>query len=100
MSKAQKVIEFNKKRALESRKKVLEYLKTHPCVDCGETDVRILEFDHVRGTKKKEVMGLIYRYSFKTVLKEIEKCDVRCANCHRRRTSIQQGWYRDLLTEE
>jgi hypothetical protein len=33
------------------------------------------------------------KYSWSKILEEIEKCDVRCANCHRRRTAKQLGWY-------
>jgi len=31
---------------------VLEYLNTHPCVDCGESDQVVLDFDHVTGERK------------------------------------------------
>jgi hypothetical protein len=27
---------------------------------------------------------------------EIDKCDVRCANCHRRRTAADFGWWRHM----
>ncbi|MCW2623240.1 MAG: hypothetical protein JWL64_2842 [Frankiales bacterium] len=33
-------------------------------------------------------------YPWKTILLEIAKCDVRCANCHRRRTSGDFAWWR------
>ena len=32
------------------------------------------------------------RYSWNAILVEIAKCDIRCANCHRRRTASQYGW--------
>ena len=65
-----------------------EYFKSHPCVDCGETNPIVLEFDHVRGIKSTEISNLIYN-NFDELQKEIEKCDVRCANCHRKKTAIQ-----------
>ncbi len=61
-----------------------EYLSTHPCVDCGEADLVVLEFDH-RGDKHEEICVLVSRGSFDRLVEEIKKCDVRCANCHRRR---------------
>ena len=54
------------------------------CVDCGYDEYAIaLQFDHVRGVKKSNVSDLIRRdYAWSTILKEIEKCEVRCSNCH------------------
>lgn len=66
---------------------VKSYLSSHPCVDCGETDVIVLEFDHVRGKKTLEVSVMVRRgCSIQTIDKEITKCEVRCANDHKRRT--------------
>ena len=77
------------------REFVLEYLLTHPCMSCGETDPAVLEFHHVRGEKLNDVSVLIGRGSSLERLKEeIEKCDVYCANCHRRLTAQERGFYR------
>jgi hypothetical protein len=76
-------------RKLRSESKqvwILNYLKEHPCVDCGETDPVVLVFDHCRGKKLRDVTGLI-SMSTKTILREIKKCDVVCANDHARRTA-------------
>lgn len=54
------------------------------CVDCGETNPELLDFDHVRGKKKFKV-GVNANFSFKKVLKEIAKCEIRCKPCHRAR---------------
>jgi hypothetical protein len=71
---------------------VLEYLKSHPCVDCGETDPMVLEFDHVRG-KRHTISKLKWASaSLEDIEQEIARCDVRCVNCHIRRTAVQFGW--------
>lgn len=71
-----------------------DYLKFHPCVDCGESDPFILEFDHVSGLKKESISNLAKRRSsVKKIIDEIAKCEVRCANCHRRKTAKELGWY-------
>jgi hypothetical protein len=60
-------------------------LAEHPCVDCGETDPVVLEFDHVRGKKKFNISGNAYAKSDQELEKEIAKCEVRCRNCHVKR---------------
>lgn len=72
---------------------VLKYLQNHPCIDCGEQDPIVLEFDHIRGEKIDDISGMIESYSESNLIKEIEKCEVRCANCHKKKTAIQFGWY-------
>lgn len=74
---------------------VADYLSTHPCVDCGEADPVVLEFGHRdRNEKRADVGRLIHTSTVNVVRAEIEKCDVRCGNCHRVRTARQLGWYR------
>lgn len=53
------------------------------CVDCGSTDIRVLEFDHVRGTKVASVGSMVRRgRALAAIQDEIAKCEVRCRNCH------------------
>ena len=68
-----------------------EYLKTHPCVVCGENDPLVLEFDHL-DNKKYNVSKMRQSYNWETILKEISKCQVLCANCHKRKTAKQFNW--------
>ena len=79
---------------LASLEAIGEYLADHPCVDCGESDLRVLDFDHREGVSKhNEVMKLAHDgYSIARVLAEIAKCDVRCRNCHARVTYARQGY--------
>lgn len=73
-------------REVERRTRLLlDYLTSHPCVDCGETDPTVLEFDHIGQKRFGISVGLRARPS-QDVLDEIEACEVVCANCHRRRT--------------
>jgi protein-arginine kinase activator protein McsA len=74
-------------RREQNQRQAIEYLSTHPCVDCGETDVVVLQFDHL-GEKRSNVSALIAGgASSSRVAEEIAKCDVRCANCHRLKTA-------------
>lgn len=77
-----------------ARDYVLEYLDNHPCVDCGNPDRVVLEFDHVRGKKFMEVSKMVNQgYLINQIIQEINKCEVRCANCHKTVTAKRGGWY-------
>lgn len=64
------------------------YRATHPCMDCGETDPDVLEFDHRDPATKK--FGVTRAGSLAAVKREIAKCDIRCANCHARKTAQER----------
>lgn len=75
------------RRRGERRRFFASYLGSRPCVDCGESDTLLLEFDHVRD-KRGDVSTLAWRLApWDRVLEEIAKCEIRCGNCHRRRTA-------------
>lgn len=79
------------KRRKELSQYVEAYLTAHPCVDCGESDPIVLQFDHVRGVKVNDIRGLRrIGVGLKALMDEITKCDVRCANCHQRKTTLEQ----------
>lgn len=78
-----------------NRRVVLDHLTKHPCVDCNEGDILVLDFDHIRGTKLAAISRLIVGgTSLRTLQAEMDKCVVRCANCHRRKTAAECGSYR------
>lgn len=87
------------RRVTEERTRfVVEYLSCHSCVDCGETDVLVLEFDHLRD-KMFNISAAIRGYrSMAALVAEIQKCDVVCCNCHRRRTARRGSFSRVVLT--
>jgi hypothetical protein len=74
-----------------NRSRVIAYLSQHPCVDCREADIVVLEFDHHRD-KAADVSKLVNSgATWARVQAEIDKCDVRCANCHRRKTEDRRS---------
>jgi CRISPR/Cas system-associated protein Cas10 (large subunit of type III CRISPR-Cas system) len=90
-----KVVTLKKNRIKErNRKYIYDLLIKSKCIDCGFTDPRALEFDHVRGEKIMELSKMVANgSSLSRIQKEIDKCEIRCANCHRIRTAIDQNWY-------
>ena len=75
--------------------KLFNYLENHPCIDCGESDPVVLEFDHVRGKKSYNVSTMCWlALPWNSLMREIAKCEVRCANCHRRKTAERKSSYR------
>ena len=86
------------KRLRRMQRFIAKYLSAHPCVDCGEDDIVVLDFDHVRGKKLFTMGGGISR-SMANIKREIRKCEVRCRNCHRRETrrrSFLSVWFFSL----
>ena len=91
--------DYEKKFRLRNKFLRMEYLRTHPCVDCGESDPVVLEFDHC-GPKRHEISNMLTsQTSWSAIEKEIAKCVVRCANCHRRKTDRERGWIRQCRDE-
>lgn len=72
---------------------LLDYFEAHPCVDCGENDPVVLEFDHL-GDKRFGISRGVRDKNWDLFLAEIAKCEVVCANCHRLRTAYRGGFAR------
>ena len=97
----EKIKARSKKRNKESRKRNKEYIRfiksLHECIDCGEDNPVLLEFDHVRGEKRGNISDMANQaYCIDTIQKEIEKCEVRCSNCHRQVTYERREKKRNL----
>jgi hypothetical protein len=76
-----------------NREYIKNYLEKHYCVDCGEDDYVVLEFDHQRD-KLGNISQMVFGTSLAKLKKEVAKCEVVCANCHKRRTAEQFGFYK------
>lgn len=87
-----------KKRSIEARNAAKEYiwnyLVTHPCISCGESNPVVLEFHHRHGKDKAITEMAAAGYPIYRIQAEIDKCEVLCANCHRLLTSKERGWFR------
>lgn len=92
--KQNRTIKYNSELSQRNLAYVHRYLcRFGKCVDCGITDPRVLEFDHVRGQKVDGVVRLASQLaSIEKIKDEIRKCEVRCCNCHRIKTQQQFGW--------
>jgi hypothetical protein len=82
--------EVTLKRNKRNKKKNLEWYVNYKsklkCVNCGEDHPACLEFHHIDPNKKDFNISINIRstYSVNKILREIEKCDILCANCHRK----------------
>ena len=78
------------------REWMADYLLDHPCVDCGEADIRVLDFDHVDPTTKfGNVTTMVFSlFSQQRIQAELAKCVIRCANCHRRKEASTRLFWR------
>jgi hypothetical protein len=77
-------------RRYETKRKVVEwfveYKKNLKCSCCPESDPICIDFHHKDSSKKDANISRMANegYGKKRILEEIAKCDVLCANCHRK----------------
>lgn len=70
-------------RRKKIKKQFIEYKKELKCNRCDNGDYRVLEFHHINDNKEFNISEMLRGHSFENILKEIEKCEILCANCHR-----------------
>lgn len=98
ISNKERYIAASAKRSKEQRliisEKLYGFLTGKECKDCGTTDIRVFEFDHLDPSLKQFNIGNAANQgvSWERILNEIEKCEIICANCHRIRTMNTYNW--------
>lgn len=90
----EKAKKWNGHQTIILREYIGNFLLEHPCVDCGITDIRVLDFDHGRDKDDGICQMIRACYSLEKVKKEINKCKVRCANCHRIKTFTERNYWK------
>ena len=75
---------FNQAR-VEKRKWFIEFIENARCTDCQESDHRCLDFHHLRDKRFTVSYLLTSGHSLDFLKEEIERCDIVCSNCHRKR---------------
>ena len=93
---------YQKEKVLWSDKFIFSIKLGNPCEMCGESDPIVLEFDHIDPkTKSHNVSEMVkLGYSIKSIINEVEKCRLLCANCHRRVTAKDFSYFSHQKTQE
>lgn len=94
------IVQRKREVKLRNMIRIVQYLTSHPCVDCGEGDPMVLQFDHINGDKVDNVTAMLHLADWSKIATEIAKCAVRCANCHHRRTATSLGWLRAVVAQQ
>ncbi len=89
----------NKIRKIRNHQYVWDYLLSHPCEKCGETNPIVLQFHHSDRDDKTIEVSVLSRGSgsIAVIDAEVKKCEVLCANCHLIVTANQMGWYKHIV---
>lgn len=89
-----RVAKNNKMYLERNREYVFQHLVSNPCIDCGESDILVLAFDH-QENKISTITEMINEcWSIDKINKEMSKCEVRCFNCHQRRHQLENNTWR------
>ena len=75
------------RRRKAANAKFIASSKDKPCLDCGVSyPPYVMEYDHLDASVKVGNLSQMKSASRRAIIREIGKCDVVCANCHRERT--------------
>ena len=88
-------------KAYQLKRVFINKVKDRPCADCGiKYPYYVMDFDHKSNKDKiAEVAYMSTRnWSLEKIKKEIQKCEVVCANCHRIRTFKKRAAIAKVVT--
>ena len=79
-------LERNRQRRLAARSFLMDLKRGSACTQCGETDVRCLDFHHTGSTPKRGELSTLATNGagIPRLQAELAKCVVLCKNCHAR----------------
>lgn len=84
---------LKKKRYWEKKIAIIKELGGE-CRECGESDIQVLDINHIDREQKKRPKSRVYTWTFR--LKEwrenMGNLELLCANCHRRHTWKQMAY--------
>lgn len=90
-ARRRKNAEYAAQRYAERRKWIDEIKLSRGCTDCGYKEhPAALQFDHVDPSKKAFQISISFMRNWESILAEIAKCVVRCANCHAVKTATNK----------
>lgn len=70
---------------------LLDRIKAEPCSDCGRCFPTVcMDFDHRDPHGKMHNVARMALRSEELIMREIAKCDLVCANCHRVREQVRR----------
>jgi transcription elongation factor Elf1 len=81
------IYENRHKRKMTIRLFLAEFYQNHPCVDCGETDITVLDFDHLLEKNFGLNKAISNVMPIERIKEELKHGEVRCSNCHRKITA-------------
>lgn len=88
---------LQQQRRILIRNWILLFLEDKSCIECGEDDKIVLEFHHKYDKSFNISDGISKAYSINKLEEELSKCDILCANCHRRVTAKEYNYYRIIV---
>lgn len=77
---------FFRKRYRKNKAIIHQYKLDKGCTDCGYNENQeALEFDHIKPHLRGTVASQMGK-SMNVIMKEVDRCEVVCSNCHSIRT--------------